>query len=135
MAAHGDYRGAPRPLLHHPLRCRHGPQVPGDVTAPFELLLAGAPGDLPAVGEPVSDQAKTSAAAMFDLVPLRGRLASTGSRRRAGRRRGKMAALMQRVGLWQFGSALRKLIRSLAAAGVVAGWEAKGEVRFPRTAP
>jgi hypothetical protein len=35
----------------------------------------------------------------------------------------------------QSGSALRKLIRSLAAAGVVAGWEAKGQVRFPRTTP
>jgi len=35
----------------------------------------------------------------------------------------------------QSGSALRKLIRSLAAAGVAAGWVAKGQVRFPRTTP
>ena len=33
------------------------------------------------------------------------------------------------------GSAWRKLIRSPAAAGLVAGWEAKGQVRFPRTTP
>jgi hypothetical protein len=35
----------------------------------------------------------------------------------------------------QSGSALRKLTRSLAAAGAVAGWEAKGQVRFPRSTP
>ncbi|MFN9907899.1 MAG: hypothetical protein ACK56F_17510 [bacterium] len=35
----------------------------------------------------------------------------------------------------QSGSALRQLIRTLAAAGVVAGWETKGHERFPRTSP
>ena len=35
----------------------------------------------------------------------------------------------------QSGNALRKLIRSLAAPGVVSGWEAKGQVQFPRTPP
>jgi hypothetical protein len=30
---------------------------------------------------------------------------------------------------------LRKLMRSLATAGVVAGWEPNGQVRFPRTTP
>jgi len=35
----------------------------------------------------------------------------------------------------QSGSALRKLIRSVAAAGVVAGWEANGQEQFPRTTP
>jgi len=35
----------------------------------------------------------------------------------------------------QSGNALRKLIRSLAATGVVAGSEAKGQERFPRTSP
>jgi hypothetical protein len=30
---------------------------------------------------------------------------------------------------------MRKLIRSLAAAEVVAGSEAKGQVRFPRSSP
>ena len=42
VAAHGDDRGAARPLLHHPLRCRHRPQGPGDVTAPFHFPSAGA---------------------------------------------------------------------------------------------
>ena len=35
----------------------------------------------------------------------------------------------------QSGSALRKLIRSLATTSVVAGWEAKGEELFPHTEP
>lgn len=35
----------------------------------------------------------------------------------------------------QSGSALRKLIRSLASAGVIAGSEAKGQSRFPRMKP
>jgi hypothetical protein len=35
----------------------------------------------------------------------------------------------------QSGRALRKLIRSLAATGVLAGWEAKDQVRFPRKTP
>jgi len=35
----------------------------------------------------------------------------------------------------QSGSALWKMIRSLAAAVVAAGWKAKNRVRFPRTAP
>ena len=35
----------------------------------------------------------------------------------------------------QSGSALRKLIRSLAAAGVVVGWEAKGQMWLPRAKP
>jgi hypothetical protein len=30
---------------------------------------------------------------------------------------------------------LRKLIRSLAATGVVAGWESKGQERFPPNSP
>jgi hypothetical protein len=66
MAAHGDDRRAARPLLHHPLRSRHRPQAPGDVTAPLDFPFAGAPGDPAAVGEPVSDQAKSLAAAVFD---------------------------------------------------------------------
>ncbi len=66
MAAHGDDRGAAWPLLHDPLRRWHGPQGPGDLTAPFYLPSAGAPGDSPAVGQSVSDQPKTLAAAVFD---------------------------------------------------------------------
>jgi len=63
MGAHGDNRRTAGPLLHHPLRC---PQGPSDVPAPFDFPLAGAPGDLPAVGEAVSDQAKALAKSMFD---------------------------------------------------------------------
>jgi len=66
MAAHGDDRCAARPLLHHPLRCRHSPQAPGDVTAPFDFPLAGAPGDPAAVGESITDQPKPLAAAVFN---------------------------------------------------------------------
>lgn len=66
MAGHSDDRRAARPLLHHPLRRQHGPQVAGDVAAPFDLPRAGAPGDTAAVGEAVSDQAKSPAAAVFD---------------------------------------------------------------------
>ena len=101
MAAHGDDRGATWPLLHHPLWSRHRSQGPGDVTTPFHLSSAGAPGGSPAVGQSVSDQPKPPAATMFDGVPLRGRLASTGSRRHAGRGREKRAVGMQRVGLHQ----------------------------------
>ena len=65
VAAHGDDRGTARPLLHHPLRRRHGPQGPGDVTAAFHLPFAGAPGDPPAVGEPVSELAETPCCERF----------------------------------------------------------------------
>ena len=66
MAADGDDRGAARPLRHHPFRRRHGPEAPGDVAAPFHLPPAGAPRDPAAIGEPVSDQSKSLAAAVFD---------------------------------------------------------------------
>ena len=66
MATHGDDRRAARPLLHHPLRCRHRPQVPGDVAASFDLPLAGVPGNPAAVGESIANQPKPLAAAVFD---------------------------------------------------------------------
>lgn len=66
MTAHGDDRCAARPLLHHPLRCRHRPQDAGDVTASLDFPLAGAPGDPAAVGEPIANQPKPFAAPMFD---------------------------------------------------------------------
>ena len=66
ITAHGDDRCAARPLLHHPLRCRHRPQLPGNVTASLDFPLAGAPGDPAAVGEPIANQAKPFAASMFD---------------------------------------------------------------------
>ena len=66
MAAHGDDRGAARPVLHHPLRRRHRAQRPGDVTASAHLPSTGAPQDPAAVGEPVSDELKTHTATVFD---------------------------------------------------------------------
>ena len=59
MVAHSGNRRAARLLLHHLLRCRHGPDGPGDVTAPFDFPLGGAPGDPPDVGEPIADQPKS----------------------------------------------------------------------------
>lgn len=66
IAAHGDDRCAAWPLLHIPVRCRYGPQAPGDVTLPFDLSLAVAPVDTPAVAELIANQPKPSAAAVFD---------------------------------------------------------------------
>ena len=66
MAAHGDDRGAARPLFHHPLWCRHRPQLPGDVPSSLDFPLAGAPGHEAAVGEPIADQLKPLSAAVFD---------------------------------------------------------------------
>jgi hypothetical protein len=66
LAGHSDDRRAARPLLHHPLRRRHGPQVPGDVATAFDFSLAGAPVDPVAVGESVTDQTKSPAEAVFD---------------------------------------------------------------------
>jgi len=158
LAAHGDDRGAAWPLLHQPLRRWHGLQGPGDVSAAFHLPFAGAPGDSPAVGQLVSDQSKPlvpparwpaarSAAAVFNGVPLRGRVAFPG-RRRSGRNVASAGELLKSVSssiyqcgkrmprrIRQSGSALRNLIRSPAAAGLVAGSEANAQVRFPRTRP
>jgi hypothetical protein len=66
MAAHGDDRRAARPLLHHPLRRRHRPEAPGDVSAPFHLPVTGLPGCTTTVGEPITDQLKPFAAPVFD---------------------------------------------------------------------
>ena len=66
MAAHGDDRGAARPLLRHPLRCRHRPQLPGDVTASLDFPVDGAPGGPGAIGEPIADQLKPFAAPVID---------------------------------------------------------------------
>lgn len=57
---------AARPLLHHPLWCRHRPQVPGDVAASFDLPLAGVPGNPAAVGESIANQPKPLAAVVLD---------------------------------------------------------------------
>jgi len=66
MAAHSDDRRAARPFLHHPLRRRHRPEAPGDVAPPFHLTVTGLPGWTTTVGEPITDQLKPFAAAMFD---------------------------------------------------------------------
>ena len=73
MAAHSDDGRAVRPLLHHPVRRWHRPPLPGDVAAPFDFPLARAPGDPPAVSEPVSDwrQQALSATNSWALTRLR----------------------------------------------------------------
>ena len=38
----------------------------GDATAPLDFPLAGAPGESPAVGEPIADQPKPFAGLLFD---------------------------------------------------------------------
>ena len=59
--------------------------------------------------QPITDQLKPFAAPVFDGVPLRGRLASTGSRCRAERGRGKRAVRVRRVGLHQHTLKLHRL--------------------------
>jgi len=66
LAAHGKERGAARPLLHHPLRCWHRQQRPGDVTAVDELMPAGPPRHAAAVDEPDPDELKPRAATEYD---------------------------------------------------------------------
>ena len=66
MATHGDDRRTARPLLHHPVRRRHRPQLPSDVTTSLDFPVAGAPGDPAAVGEPIADQLEPFAAPVFD---------------------------------------------------------------------
>jgi len=66
MAAHRDDRRAARPLLLHPLWRRHRPEAPGDVAAPFHLTVTGLSGCTAAVREPITDQLKPFAAAVFD---------------------------------------------------------------------
>lgn len=66
LAAHSQDRGAAGPVLHHPLRCRHPPQRPGEVTGAFAFTLAGFKRRLPAVGQPITDQLKPPAATVFD---------------------------------------------------------------------
>ena len=64
MNAHDDDpRQAP---FHHPVRCRHRPQLPGDVATSLDFILSGVPGDPAAVGEPIADQLKTYSAPVFD---------------------------------------------------------------------
>ena len=65
LAARRHHRGAARPVLHHPLRCRHAPQCPGDAAAVADLAPAGLERRPSAVGQAIPDHLKPFAAAMF----------------------------------------------------------------------
>ena len=65
FAAHHQDHGAARPVLHHPVRCRHAPQAPGQVTAAFPLASTGLPRRFAAVGQTVMDDLKPFAATVF----------------------------------------------------------------------
>ena len=66
MASHKDDRHAAQPLLHHPLRRRHRPEAPRDVSASFDLPMTCLPGYSMTVGEQISDKLKPFAAPVFD---------------------------------------------------------------------
>ena len=66
FAAHRQDRGAAGPVLRHPLRCRHPPQGPGEVTAALALAMAALKHRLAAVGQPIADDTKAFPAAVFD---------------------------------------------------------------------
>ena len=65
LAADREHRGTAGPVLRHPLRSRHAPQRPGEVTAAFALVLAGLQRRLPPVDQPISDHLKPLAATVF----------------------------------------------------------------------
>ena len=56
----------PRPWGIHEVLGTSSVSLVGDATAPLDFPLAGAPGESPAVGEPITDQKKPSAATAFD---------------------------------------------------------------------
>jgi hypothetical protein len=66
LAAHGQDRGAARPVLRHPLWCRHAAQGPSEITAALAFSFAGPKRRLTAVGQPITDHLKPLAAAVFD---------------------------------------------------------------------
>ena len=65
LAAAREHHGTAGLVLGHPLRSRHAPQRPGEVTAAFALVLAGLQRRVPAVGQSISDHLKPLAASMF----------------------------------------------------------------------
>ena len=65
LAADREHHGASGPVLRHPLRSRHAPQRPGDVTAAFVLVHAGLQRRLPPVDQSILDYLKPLAAAVF----------------------------------------------------------------------
>ena len=66
LAAHRQDRGAARPVLSDPLRCRHAAQGPAQVTAAFAFAMAALEQCLCAIGEPITDHLKPFAATVFD---------------------------------------------------------------------
>ena len=66
FAAHRQDRGAAGPVLRYPLRCRHPPQGPGEVTATLALAVAALEQRLAAVGQPITDNLKPLATTVFD---------------------------------------------------------------------
>ena len=66
LAAHRQDRGAARPVLSDPLRCRHAAQRPAQVTAAFAFAMAPLEQCLCAIGEPITDDPKAFAATVFD---------------------------------------------------------------------
>jgi hypothetical protein len=62
FAAHHQDRGAAWPVLHHPRRCRHPPQGPGEVAAALAFAVAPLKHRLTAVGQPIADDTKALSA-------------------------------------------------------------------------
>ena len=67
FAAHRQDCGAAGPVLHRPpLWGGHAAQRPGEVVATLALAVAALEQRLAAVGQPITDDTKASAAAVFD---------------------------------------------------------------------
>jgi len=65
FAAHRQDRGAAGPVLGDPLRCGHSPQRPAQVTATLALAVGGLKHGFTAIGQPITDDLKPLAAAVF----------------------------------------------------------------------
>ena len=88
LAADRKYHGSTGPVFRHPLRSRHSPHRPDDVTAAFVLVLAGLQRRLPPVDRRLPE------------TPCGGYVSPrSGSRHHAVRGRRKRAVRMQRVRL------------------------------------
>ena len=65
LAAQRQYRGAARPVLHHPRRGGHPPQRPGVGATAFAFTLVGLPRRVAAIGQPVLDHLRSFAATLL----------------------------------------------------------------------
>lgn len=65
LAVDGGHHGTSGPVLLHPLRSRHAPQRPREVTSVFALVFAGLQRRLPSVDQLISDHLKTLAVTVF----------------------------------------------------------------------